>query len=128
MKNILFRLFYHLHKLQKKPTSPYIAALAVTLLQLTIIASSFFYIVVYASKAGLYINTVQFSVEVTVIAIIIIIQNYLLFIRTDEWKEYVSSFDELPDRSIRLGNQFVIGLTIFILLNFLVSVFLCLWR
>lgn len=56
--------------------------------------------------------------------LIIILINYLAFVHTDVWKEYVKEFDRLPKKKNRIGSWIVLGVVLFVVANLIFPFYL----
>lgn len=69
-----------------------------------------------------YLTFFSFKVLVPFIAMIAI--KWFLFSRNDNWKQYVAEFDQLPKSKNRKGTWLIIVITLLLIANFVLSVYL----
>ncbi|KPE51058.1 hypothetical protein [Chryseobacterium indologenes] len=72
-------------------------------------------------------TAIELSISMPIIyipLIIIILFNYLTIDYNSAWKKYNSDFDNLPKNKNRIGSWLVLGIVIFIILNFIYSIYL----
>ena len=56
--------------------------------------------------------------------LLVILINYIAFVRTDVWKDYVKEFDQLSKRKNRIGSWIVLGGVLFVIANLVVAFYL----
>jgi hypothetical protein len=56
--------------------------------------------------------------------VLVLLINYVAFIHTDVWKDYVIEFDKMPKKKNRIGSWIVFGIVLFIISNLIFSFYL----
>ena len=119
-----YYLFYKLYKWigEENGWADWKAGVAIIALELLLVVIILnYYVVLIDTTISLgSINDVALYVCVAIICI----PNYLAFIRTDVWKDYVKKFDALSIKENKKGGRIVFGIITFILVNFLFSFYL----
>ncbi|MCQ4142603.1 hypothetical protein [Chryseobacterium sp. EO14] len=89
-------------------------------------ALEFWLIISFLNYYNIYIDRdVNFSKNVyIIIGLFLALIKYLMFVRTDEWKRYFEKFDALPREVNKKGGWIVFGITVFIILNLILSFYL----
>ena len=97
------------------------AGIVIIVLELFLIASLFIYYKIFFNR---YIHLGESNWDVIICVLVVIIPNYLAFIHTDVWKDYVKEFDALPKEKNKKGNWIVFGIVLFVITNLIFSFFL----
>lgn len=97
------------------------AGIAIIALEIWLLTSLVIYYKVLFNR---YFHLGESNWDVIISVIIIVIPNYLLFVHTDKWKDYVKEFDRLPKKKNRLGSWIVFGIVLFVIANLIFSFYL----
>lgn len=124
MKRAYYYLFYKFYKLWDNISFPkfwsdWKAGISIIFIEILCIYT----IVIYYN---IFVNR-YFELKKTpmiIVTMIICATNYMLFVHTDAWKEYVKEFDKLPKRTNRIGSWIVFGIVLFIIINLVFSFYL----
>ena len=97
------------------------AGIALGALEIWFIGSLFMYYKVFINR---FIQLRTDNYDVYILASILGLIKYLLFFRTDQWKIYFESFDDLSKEANRRCSWIVFGISAFIILNLIFSFYL----
>lgn len=126
MKKIVrayYYLFYKLYKWigEENGWADWKAGLAVMAFEIWFLLSIGSYFSFFTKKA----TELSFTTPIVLIPFLcIFIINYLMFIHTNIWKEYVKEFDLLPKRKNNIGGAIVFAVLLFIVGNLIFSFYL----
>lgn len=124
IKTGYYYLFYKFHKFgEASPSifpSDFIAALAITLLEIWFLGSLKIYYKFFNRSDTITFISFQTLAPLTAILLI----NYLAFINNDKWKTYARKFDKFPKNKDVIGTWIVIGIVAFIIGNLGFSLYL----
>lgn len=126
IKRAYYYFFYKLYKFWESASDPkfwsdWKAGVSIITLELLIAISVGAY---YAVGTKTILNLSVKTPVVFIILAIVIFLNYLAFIHTNKWKEYVKEFDQLPKRKNRIGSWVVLGIILLVLGNVFFSFYL----
>ena len=118
IKRAYYYLFYKLYKwYEKAPVvwwSDWKAVVSIVALEVWVITSGFIY---YKILFNRHIHLSDSQWDLIICALLIIIPNYLIFIHTDKWRDYIREFDQLPKRTNKIGGWIVFGVILLIIAN-----------
>jgi hypothetical protein len=117
-------IFYKMYKFwdffsYPKFASDFKATVSMVLLETSLFACIPFY---YAAHTGKIFYLDLKDIRILIPSLVIMLVNYMSFIRNDNWKKYMSQFDSLPKRKNILGSVVVLLLTITIFSNVIYSI------
>lgn len=89
-------------------------------------ALEFWLIISFFNYYNIFIDrNINFSKNIYImIGLFLALIKYLMFVQTDEWKDYFKEFDALPKEVNKKGGWIVFGITVFIMLNLVFSFYL----
>jgi hypothetical protein len=125
IKKAYYYLFYKFYKMSEAAPSRWLsdwkAAIVIGALEIWLLLS----IGVYFSVCTKRVLALELSKPIIYVPLVtILILNYISFIHTDEWKDYVKEFDQLPKEKNRLGSWIVFAIVVFVLANLIFSFYL----
>jgi uncharacterized membrane protein YukC len=123
IKRAYYYLFYKFYKMSEAAPSRWMsdwkAGIVIIALEIFLLYSLVNYYNVFVDK---FFDFGKGSVISTVL--IVCLLNYLLFVHTDKWKDYVKEFDQLPKKKNRIGSWIVFGIVLFVVANLIFSFYL----
>ncbi|MFC7346924.1 hypothetical protein ACFQO9_09375 [Chryseobacterium zhengzhouense] len=128
MKKAYYYLFYKLYKWYEEGPSVWMsdwkAGLSIDLLVFLTIFSFVPYFIVFFN---IYINFDDIIILRLLVAIyifLIVIPNYFIFHHKNQWKKIVNEFDKLPKKKNQQGGWTVLGIVLFIIINYIFSFYI----
>ncbi len=93
---------------------------------IVMIALEFWFAISILNYYNIFINrNLHFSKTVYIgIALILSLISYITIDYNDTWKRYKKEFDDLPDSKSKIGTVIVFGIIIFVIANFIYSLYL----
>ena len=126
MKRAYYYLFYKFYKLAESSPSRWLsdwkAGVCIIALELFLISSIANYFVFFVDKSLHLAELSNWGLIICVLAVVT--PNYIAFLHTDTWKDYVMEFDRLPKKKNRIGGWIILGVVLFVIINFIFSFYL----
>ncbi len=123
VKKAYYYLFYKLYKFGEwSPSifqSDFTATFAIVCLEVLFLGSLKFYYFNFVDHNDTFV-LISFQTIIPLTAIILI--NYFAFINDNTWKKYVKEFDRLPKKKNLIGTWLIIGIILFVIVNFALAV------
>ena len=125
MKKAYYYLFYKFYKLAETAPSRWLSDWKAGIVIITLEVWLLLSIGVY--YATLTKTKIELNIRMPIVFIpllVILVTNYLMFIHSDVWKEYIEEFDKLPKKKNRYGTLIVLAVVIFVVANLIFSFYL----
>ncbi|QRI51485.1 hypothetical protein [Elizabethkingia anophelis] len=127
IKRAYYYFFYKMYKLIDYTSTisggafltDFKASLAMIALEVWFVASLFNYYAILIDE-----NFIVKKVHFIILGILVLLLNYFTFDNNDIWKDYIKKFDQLPERVNKRGSIFFYTIIIFIISNFILSLYL----
>ena len=123
MKQMYYYLFYKFYKLAEAAPSRWLSDWKAGIIIITLEVWSLFSLINYYNVWVDRYMTLKKAYIIPIIMLICFI-NYMAFIHSDRWKDYVKDFDKLPKNKNKIGSWIVFSITIFIIANLIFSYYL----
>ena len=125
-KKIYYFLFYKLYKVIKATSVPefwsdWKALALINILEIVICLTTFNYYKLYINKHADLPNA---FILVGIYVLIILLPNAYVFYHRNQWKKIISDFDKLPTASNKIGGWIILGLILFTIASFILSLYL----
>ena len=121
LKEIYQYFYYKLYKLFEDWWSEWKAILSLCVLKCFIIISVAVYYEVITKKNAIIFTS---KLSISLVAIIIFLVNYFIFMYKDKWRVIINKFDNLPKRTNSIGDWIVYCIVILIIVNLIFAFYL----